>query len=275
MQTSYCRVLRELLGRAGKILDLYTLLVEPAMGYLRHRESIASLQGPPLCYEECLALEDLLSNVKGSKVCIVGPLGGFNYEECDVIGAPEGGAGHLIALGVKPLYVTGDLDVELKTLDIILEATRIFLIHIHSDNIERVLAYGVRRRTTRVVYTSQIPTTTCTLPLGGFTDGDRAVIIAMLAGAREIRILGYNFKEPSYSHKSVALRDESKIVKLKLAAKMIEESARILGYTTAWRHNMLTLLKVEDHPSMTPTRNPTQVHCTRVPCCRGNSASRL
>jgi hypothetical protein len=101
------------------------------------------------------------------------------------------------------------------------------------------------------------------------------VIIAMLAGAREIRILGYNFKEPSYNHKSVALRDESKIVKLKLAAKMIEESARILGYTTARRHDVLTLLKVEDHPSMTPTRNPTQAHYTRVPCCGGNSASRL
>jgi Uncharacterized Rossmann fold enzyme len=245
LQTSYCRILRELLGRAGRILDLYELLVEPSMGYPRHRESIASLQGPQLCYEECLILEDLVSSVEGSNVCIIGPLGWLNDVSCTIIGAPEGGAGHLIALGVKPLYVTGDLDVDIKTLDLMLSTTRIALIHVHGDNIERLLAYKRRLQAANVVYTSQIPTTTCTLPLGGFTDGDRAVVAAMLAGAREIKIVGYDFEKPSYNHKSVRLQDESKSVKLRLAAKIIEESARTLGYTMTWRGGVLTLLRIE------------------------------
>jgi len=239
--------LRELLGRANRILDLYTLLVEPIMGYPRHRESIASLQGPPLCYEECLTLEDLISRLEDLNVCILGPLSGFNREDCDVIAAPEGGVEHVLTSGIKPLYVTGDLDIELKMLDIILSISRTALIHIHGDNIERILAYKSKLSTTRIIYTSQIPTTTCTLPLGGFTDGDRAIIIAMLAGARIIKALGYNFEKPTYNHKSVRFHDEIKNTKLKLALKMIEESARILGYTIKRGEDTLILLKVKEY----------------------------
>ncbi len=247
LQTSYCSILRKLLGRAIRILDLYALLVEPVMGYPRHRESIASLRGPPLCYDECLILEDLVSSIESSSVCITGPLGGFKQWDCDVIGAPEGGAWSLLSLGIRPHYVTGDLDIELKALDMLLNITRTALIHIHGDNIERVLMYRERIRSANVVYTSQIPTVTCTLPLGGFTDGDRAVVVAMLAGAREVKVAGYNFKEPSYYHKSVAFHDEVKLAKLELASKIIEWSARLLGYTVTWRDGILTLLRIEGY----------------------------
>ena len=247
LQSSYCRILRELLGRSARILDLYTLLVEPTMGYPRHRESIASLQGPPLCYDECLALEELVTSIEGSSVCIIGPLSEPGYEDCDVVGAPEGGAWSLLASGVKPLYVTGDLDVELKTLDMLLDVTRIALIHLHGDNIERVQSYRGRIRSPRIIYTSQIPTTTCTLPLGGFTDGDRAVVVAMLAGALEVKVIGYNFGKPSYKHKSIALDNGGKLAKLELASKIIEESARLLGYTMMWRDGILTLLRIEGY----------------------------
>jgi len=223
--------LRRFLGAAEALTQLYLDLVEPVMGYPRHRESIASLLGPPTCSEECLLIGELESRIRDRVVCVAGPAGSPGFEGCDVIGAPEGGLLALIEAGLKPLYVVGDLDVDLRILDLMIEAAEILLIHVHGDNMERVSTYSRRLRGSKVIYTSQVQTSSCVLPIGGFTDGDRALIVAMLAGAREVRALGYNFDNPVFKHKSITLEGEVKRTKLKLAAEITYRASAILGYT--------------------------------------------
>jgi len=223
--------LRRFLEAAETLTQLYLDLVELVMGYPRHRESIASLLGPPTCSEECLLIGELESKIRDRVVCVAGPAEGSDFEDCDVIGASEGGFLALVEAGLRPLYVVGDLDADLRILDLMIEAAEILLIHIHGDNVERVSAYSRRLRGSKVIYTSQVQTSNCVLPIGGFTDGDRALIVAMLAGAREVRAIGYNFDNPVFKHKSTTLEGEIKRVKLKLAAKIAYRASAMLGYT--------------------------------------------
>lgn len=242
-QSLYCRSLRRLLGKVERILWLYEELVEPVMGYPRHKETLASLRGPHACYQECLLVEELESRIADNDICILGPGGYHGSLECDVIGAPEGGIPSIIMNGLKPLYVTGDLDVDMKLVDAMINLSHMILVHVHGDNIERISCYEGRLLGAKVIYTSQVPTHTCTLPIGGFTDGDRALIVAMLFEARRIKVLGYEFTKPILTHKSIALDPDVKKVKLKLARDIIEATAKTLGYLVKVDSGSLTLLR--------------------------------
>ncbi|MEM1872986.1 MAG: hypothetical protein QXF57_00125, partial [Acidilobaceae archaeon] len=139
----------------------------------------------------------------------------------------------LVEAGVKPLYVTGDLDVDSKLLPVLLESPRVLLAHVHGDNfskLEEVLERGGSLRRPGLVVTSQVETCGCSMPLGGYTDGDRAVLVAMLLGAREVVIAGYSFSSAVFVHKTRAVAPEYKAVKLALASEVVREASRIYGY---------------------------------------------
>ncbi len=225
--------MRRLWGKVEKLIGIYYRLVEPVMEYSRHREGVATLIGPPTCYSECAALEELESEVRESTVCIVGPLAEepLNIEGCNVIAAPEGGLHTLINSGIKPLYVTGDLDVELKYMTMGLRLVKFYVIHIHGDNIERVSWLVKTVGPENAIFTSQVHTVNCTLNIGGFTDGDRAAILAMLLGASQVKLQGFDFEKPTFKHKEAILNDRDKVLKLKLARKILVETSKTLGFT--------------------------------------------
>ncbi|MDM7276004.1 MAG: hypothetical protein P3X22_007840 [Thermoprotei archaeon] len=237
--------MRKFWERAEKLIGIYYRLVEPVMEYPRHREGIAALIGPPTCYGECAALEELESEIRESTVCIVGPLAGepLNIEGCDVIAAPEGGLQALINSGVKPLYITGDLDVELKYLTMGLRLAKFYAIHVHGDNMERVSWLLSTVNTENIIFTSQVHTVNCTLSIGGFTDGDRAAILAMLLGASQVKLAGFNFEKPTFKHKGATLNDKDKTLKLKLAREILIEASKTLSLTMEEASGELKILK--------------------------------
>lgn len=231
----YCRILERVSERLEGLGGLYTSIVEPVMGYPRHREHLAqALARGGGCSEACLALSWLESRIHDSRTCIVGP-GGVDsryLEGCDAIAGPEGGIPVIESLGVKMDYTTGDGDIDQKLYTRIGAYTRLYLLHVHGDNIP--LNEPALPPEKGVLYTSQVARIwTCMIAPLGFTDGDRAVILAMALGAREVRMYGY-WGRARWSHKASQAweaRLQEKTSKMRLSSTMITEAASRLGYS--------------------------------------------
>ena len=169
----------------------------------------------------CLALGRLQLRLSGARVCVAGPRASFP-EGCDVHAAPEGGLARALEAGVRLVYVAGDMDASLRLLYMAGHAAELYLAHLHADNWHR------EHPPASLVYTSQAPSASpCVLGPAGFTDGDRAVIVAMLLGAREVVLDGY-WGSPSWGHKDWS--GSWKPWKLEAARASLEAAARALGY---------------------------------------------
>ena len=69
------------------------------------------------------------------------------------------------------------------------------MIHAHGDNIEALKRY-VPLFSGKVMGTTQVRPFGLLHNFGGFTDGDRAVLMARHFSATDIRLIGFNFEEP-------------------------------------------------------------------------------
>lgn len=222
--------------RSRRLREIYYELVEPTMGYPRHKESLASQLAPADCHQTCLALSMLIELMRNRRVCVTGPLA-ESVEGCDITGAPEGGLPRLISLGIAPLYVVTDLDADLKYLAISAQISPFLLVHVHGDNAERLgQLRGILSRP-GVVYTTQVEPMGCVTSLGGFTDGDRAVLLPLLAGAREVVAVGYDFSAPVHDHKSAPASDKER--KLWLAREILLRASEILGYSVEFGEKLI------------------------------------
>lgn len=246
-----CRRLRELLEAARESVALYYSLVEPVMGHDRHRETLASsrILHDTGCYRECVHVSELRERVNGKRICVFGPLAALfgelepYLEGCDEVASPEGGHVALVSAGLRPLFITSDLDSSLSSLSTLSYYASYLLVHLHSDNHYRVSwatacssPYGAR-----VVYTSQVETVGCTLPLGGYTDGDRAVVLSIALGAAEVRMIGFGrlrerglealraFAIPYKDYADDRLLEASS-AKHSLGLMLLQELARRKGY---------------------------------------------
>lgn len=240
--------LKKLLAKAEKAVEFYYNLVEPVMKHPRHRETLCGcICDLDLCWSSALALEELREEIEGRRVCVIGPLA-FNRDlgYCEAVGAPEGGLVPLLEAGIKPLYVAGDLDLDSKLLTLLLETPRVLLAHIHGDNFYKVAEVLVKRSAsvfTKIVITTQVRTCGCSVSLGGYTDGDRAVLLPIVLGAEEVVVHGYSFDRASFLHKATAVAIDYKNVKLSLASRMIKEVSAAYGYTLREVSNGVVVLK--------------------------------
>ena len=87
------------------------------------------------------------------------------------------------------------------------------------------------------MYTSQRYCLWPVLGIGGFTDGDRLVTLAMALGFREIRLIGFDLDEPRCVGKS-SCDLMAKRVKLGVASSIIGYLARYYGYVY-WKDRVL------------------------------------
>ncbi len=109
----------------------------------------------------------------------------------------DGATRRLMDEGIRPDIIVTDLDGELSSQ---IEANRrgaLVVVHAHGDNIatikERVTGFeGPIVGTTQAAPFGQI------FDFGGFTDGDRAVILARHFGSKRINLIGFDFKEPRH-----------------------------------------------------------------------------
>ena len=165
-------------------------------------EKSAKLLDEILSTEGCLTLNDLAEIVGFSDKFIVFGAGPSvkehildlkeNYDLKEyVLVAADGATTALIEERISPDIVVTDLDGNID--DILLANLRgaNIAVHAHGDNIERIAT--LTSFFNNVIGTTQAQPVGNLYNFGGFTDGDRAIFLAVALGASEIILAGMDF----------------------------------------------------------------------------------
>lgn len=198
-------------------------------------ESSARLLDEILSREGCLTLEDLSKIVGFSDSFIVFGAGPSlkdhikyvkeNYDLKEyVLVAADGATTALIEERLVPDIIVSDLDGNLD--DILLANLRgaNMVIHAHGDNSDKIAK--LTPFFTNVLGTTQSQPIGNVYNFGGFTDGDRAIFLAVALGAKDIILAGMDFGEivTKYSRPNLATAvgpaDEIKVKKLQYAERL-------------------------------------------------------
>ena len=165
-------------------------------------EASAKLLDEILSTEGCLTLNDLADIVGFSDKFIVFGAGpsikehvemlknGYDLKDY-VLVAADGATTALIEQKLVPDIVATDLDGNID--DILLANIRgaNIVIHAHGDNIDRIASLSSFFN--NVLGTTQAQPVGNLYNFGGFTDGDRAIFLAVALGASEITLAGMDF----------------------------------------------------------------------------------
>ena len=159
--------------------------------------SIASLYNPPI--------EDLKKALFNKTVVVFGagpslpmhieylrPV--LNSEGVAIVSA-DGATKALVEKGFIPHVIVSDLDGDLNAIRFCVEHGSILVAHVHGDNIDVFLSFipSILRISRRVVVTTQIEPIQPVMNFGGFTDGDRAVLLALSFYPRKLVLAGMDF----------------------------------------------------------------------------------
>lgn len=209
-------------------------------------EKSAKLLDEILSTEGCLTLEDLKGFVDFSDKFIVFGAGPSlkehvkflkeNYDLRDyVLVSADGATTALVEERIAPDIVATDLDGNLD--DILLANFRgaNVAIHAHGDNMDKIAK--LTPFFTSVLGTTQAQPVGNLYNFGGFTDGDRAMFLAVALGAEEITLAGMDFGDivTRYSRPNIeteiAQADDFKKKKLGYAEKFaqwIEDNEKVV-----------------------------------------------
>jgi len=181
-----------------------------------HRRIVASFRFNP--YRDFLAgieLSDLIRRdawkllPKEDTVSVIGP--------SDPTESPEG---YVVVADSALDHYSGRVDMIVSDLDgpiqkIIDQGDSLKVIHAHGDNIQKLGEVVPRLKGTILGTTQSIPVR-AVRNIGGFTDGDRSVIMASLLGAKRIFIHGFDYSNPVDGPRDV------KFMKLQFAKGIID-----------------------------------------------------
>lgn len=200
-------------------------------------ENSAKVLDEILSQEGCLTLDDLSQIVGFSDKYIVFGAGPSlkehvkflkeNYDLRDyVLISADGATTALIEERISPDIVATDLDGNMD--DILLANLRgaNIAVHAHGDNLDAVIKYTPFF--SNVIGTTQAQPVGNIYNFGGFTDGDRAIFLAVALGASEITLAGMDFGDivTRYSRPNLktdlAEADEFKKKKLMYAARLTQ-----------------------------------------------------
>ncbi len=158
-------------------------------------------------------IEDRIVTVLGNGPGLAAELGAVE----GVVVAADEAVSVASAHGIRPDVVVTDLDGEVEDILRAGESGSVVVIHAHGDNQDALRRWAAKFPPGTVATTQSTPFEGVH-NFGGFTDGDRAVFLADHFGAREIRLLGFDFENPN--EKDLAM--EVKQRKLLWAKKLIE-----------------------------------------------------
>jgi uncharacterized Rossmann fold enzyme len=130
------------------------------------------------------------------------------------------GTGLLLHEGIVPDFVVTDLDGDVQTDLEANEKGAVLVLHAHGDNITAIRRF-VPTVTGRVVLTTQSTPFGDVHDFGGFTDGDRAVLMAAHFGARNLRLIGFDLSHP---RPKAGTSPEIKAKKLRWAGSLIDRA---------------------------------------------------
>ena len=200
-------------------------------------ENSAKVLDEILSEEGCLTLDDLSQIVGFSDKYIVFGAGPSlkehirylkeNYDLRDyVLVSADGATTALIEERLCPDIVATDLDGNID--DILLANLKgaNIVVHAHGDNLDAVIKYTPFFN--NVLGTTQAQPVGNIYNFGGFTDGDRAIFLAVALGAKEIILAGMDFGDivTRYSRPNIetdlAEADDFKKKKLKYAEELTQ-----------------------------------------------------
>lgn len=147
------------------------------------------------------------------------------YSKNYIIIAADGATSALLEEDIIPDIIVTDLDGKIEDL---LKANlkgSIFIIHAHGNNLDLIKKYT--NNFNKVLGTTQSIPNENVYNFGGFTDGDRAVFLAIALGGKKILLGGMDFGSyvTNYSRpnikKNIEMADDIKIKKLKYAKELV------------------------------------------------------
>lgn len=150
-------------------------------------------------YEDCLAAA--VARVRGGAVIVCGNAPSLeeelrgSKEKNAVFIAADGAAAVLMREKKVPDIIVTDLDGPFQEILDACQQGSIVVVHAHGDNMDALRALVPRLR--RVIGTAQCRPPEGIYNFGGFTDGDRCVFLAKALGAASIKLMGFDFDDPS------------------------------------------------------------------------------
>ena len=154
----------------------------------------ALAKGKRLCADACLSsLMQERVTVCGDAPNLRAQLKGHKPEGTLI--AADGATSVLLEAGMLPDIIVSDLDGEMEAQIKANSLGAIMVVHAHGDNIDR-LGRFIPRLEGMLVLTTQSRSFGAVRNYGGFTDGDRAVIMARHFGAKHFLLLGFDFEDP-------------------------------------------------------------------------------
>lgn len=167
------------------------------LGFDRARDEAAALRLDELLRGR--PVPDLRPLLGGKRVAVCGKGPSLerdleSLESGEVVVSANGATTRLLGRSILPAVIVTDLDGRMEDL---LEANRrgaFMVVHAHGDNVERLPAVA---RMERVLGTTQARPVGVLRNFGGFTDGDRCVFLAQAHGTASVRLLGFDFDDPS------------------------------------------------------------------------------
>jgi uncharacterized Rossmann fold enzyme len=180
--------------------------------------------------------DELESLLKNERVIILGngPSLPKNLEDLHgvVIAADAAASVYKGVVGKEPDIIVTDLDGPPD----ILGMRSLKVVHAHGDNMDRLRKFVPLMK--ELVGTTQVEPVGKVHNFGGFTDGDRAVFISMMAGAKSIVLIGMDFDSVT-EYDILAGKDLiKKRKKLEIAKWLIEIAGKIgcpLEEVSKWR----------------------------------------
>ncbi|MDH5635517.1 MAG: DUF115 domain-containing protein [Candidatus Bathyarchaeota archaeon] len=200
--------------------------------YDRSKDQLATDVLSRLVSSRAIDLQQLKVLISGQSVLVFGA--GPSLEEdlqqiakenllkkCVIISADGATTALLKVAKVVPSVVVTDLDGNINDLFRADRLGSVMVIHGHGDNIDRLQAYVPKFKS--VVGTTQVEPKPNVYNFGGFTDGDRAVFLAVVMGAKLVALAGMDLGRVvgRYSKKQVR-SVEVKILKLKICKELLE-----------------------------------------------------
>lgn len=158
-------------------------------------------------YDPPRVLDQARAQVAGRTVWV---LGAADTAGADVMAVPPGDIlwtadGATLAAhqaGRVPHAIVTDLDGHPPAEALMSRYGALVFVHAHGDNVPALEEHLPRFPPERVAGTCQVEPLAPLINPGGFTDGDRAVHLALAVGAAEVRLVGFDFERPgAYSGK--------------------------------------------------------------------------
>lgn len=204
-------------------------------GYDSSEDEKAAIILNQLLNDKLISIEDLKHKIRNKPVLIFGAGPSLEsdikrisktnlFNTCKVIAA-DGATSGLLKIAEKiPDIIVTDLDGKIEDLKIANRKGSIMVVHAHGDNISQLNDYVKDLK--NILGTTQVNPIGDLYNFGGFTDGDRAVILAEVLGGTPIAMAGMDLGDiAGYYSKAFVPSIKNKMMKLKFCKNILEWQA--------------------------------------------------